>query len=160
MFWTPPQPLLGGHTSQWMSPVNGWTWEAFKGSIVPERHRLPSRLWLEDSQVSYWTLFKLHCCLVGFLVTFTPFSLYLERDWNYGLRAGLPRWCTGKEFACQCRRLKRCGLVPRLERSPGVWNSNSHQYSCLENPMDRGAWQGTVNGVTNGQTWLSMHTWS
>ena len=39
------------------------------------------------------------------------------------------------------------GLIPGLGRSPGEGNSNSFQYSCLENPMDRGAWQATVLGV-------------
>ena len=38
-------------------------------------------------------------------------------------------------------------LIPRLERSPGKENSNPLQYSCLENPMDRGAWWGAVHGV-------------
>ena len=37
---------------------------------------------------------------------------------------------------------------PSLGRSPGVGNGNPIQYSCLENSMDRGAWQGTVHGVT------------
>ena len=40
------------------------------------------------------------------------------------------------------------GLIPGLERSPGEGNSNPLQYSCLGNPMDRGAWQTTVHGVT------------
>ena len=38
--------------------------------------------------------------------------------------------------------------VPGLERFPGEGNVNSLQYSCLGNPMDRGAWQATVHGVT------------
>ena len=38
-------------------------------------------------------------------------------------------------------------LIPGLGRSPGGGNSNPHQYSCLENPMDRGVWQITVHGV-------------
>ena len=38
-------------------------------------------------------------------------------------------------------------LIPGLGRSPGGGNSNPHQYSCLENPMDRGVWQVTVHGV-------------
>ena len=41
-------------------------------------------------------------------------------------------------------------------RSPGVVNGN-HQYSCLENAMDRGAWWARIHGVTKSQTWLSMH---
>ena len=40
------------------------------------------------------------------------------------------------------------GSIPRSEGSPGEGNGNPLQYSCLENPMDRGAWQATVYGVT------------
>ena len=39
------------------------------------------------------------------------------------------------------------GLIPDLGRSPGERNGNPLQYSCLGNPMDRGAWQATVHGV-------------
>ena len=39
------------------------------------------------------------------------------------------------------------GLIPGSGRSPGEGNGNPPQYSCLENPMDRGAWQATVHGV-------------
>ena len=46
-------------------------------------------------------------------------------------------------------------LIPRSGRSPGGGNSNPFQYSCLENSMDRGAWQATVHGVTHNQTRLS-----
>ena len=41
------------------------------------------------------------------------------------------------------------------EDSPGGGHGNSLQYSCLQNPMDRGAWQATVHGVTKSQTRLS-----
>ena len=47
------------------------------------------------------------------------------------------------------------GLIPGLGRSPGEGNGNPLQFSGLENSMDRGAWQVTVHGVTNGQTQLS-----
>ena len=40
------------------------------------------------------------------------------------------------------------GSVLELGRSPGEGNGNPLQYSCLGNPMDRGAWQATVHGVT------------
>ena len=46
------------------------------------------------------------------------------------------------------------GSVPTLGRSPGERNGNPLQYSCLENPMDRGAWQTTLHRVTS-QTQLS-----
>ena len=44
------------------------------------------------------------------------------------------------------------GSVPRLGRSLGEGNGNTLQYSCLENPMNRGAWWATVHGVTKSQT--------
>ena len=48
------------------------------------------------------------------------------------------------------------GSSPRLGRFPGVRNSNPLQYSCLENAVDRGAWQATVNGVT--KSWIQLST--
>ena len=47
------------------------------------------------------------------------------------------------------------GLIPRLERSPGVGDGNSLQYSSPENSVVRGAWWATVQGVTNSQKHLS-----
>ena len=47
------------------------------------------------------------------------------------------------------------GLMPGWGRSPGKENGNPLQYSCLENPMDRGAWWATVPGVTKSQAPLS-----
>ena len=57
-----------------------------------------------------------------------------------------------KEPDCQCRRCKRCGSIPGSGRSPGEVNSNPLQYSCLENPMDRGTWWATVHRVSKSQT--------
>ena len=50
---------------------------------------------------------------------------------------------------------KDMGLIPGLERSPGEGNGNPVQGSCLENPMDRGAWCATVHGVEKSQTLLA-----
>ena len=47
------------------------------------------------------------------------------------------------------------GLIPGLGRSPGEGNGNPLQYSYLENPMDRGAWQAKVHGVAKSWTQLS-----
>ena len=49
------------------------------------------------------------------------------------------------------------GSVPGLGRSPGEGNGNPLQYSCWENPMDRGAWWAPVHGVAKSRTQLSMH---
>lgn len=52
--------------------------------------------------------------------------------------------------------IRDMGLIPRLGRSPGGGHGNPLQYSCLENPTDRGAWWTTVRGVTKSQTCLTM----
>ena len=62
---------------------------------------------------------------------------------------GLPWWLSGKESACNAGDL---GLIPGLGRSRGGGHGNPLQYSCLENPMDRGDCQATVHGVTKNQT--------
>ena len=55
----------------------------------------------------------------------------------------------GKESACN---VGDPGSIPGSGRSPGEVNGYPLQYSCLENPMDRGAWQATVHGVTKSWT--------
>ena len=61
-----------------------------------------------------------------------------------GLCLSFPHSSVGKESACN---VGDPGLIPGSGRSPGEGNGNSLQYSCLENPMDRGAWRATVYGV-------------
>ena len=56
---------------------------------------------------------------------------------------GLPRWLSCKESTCQAGET---GSTPGLGRSSGEENGNPLQYSCWDNPMDRGAWQDTVHG--------------
>ena len=65
---------------------------------------------------------------------------------------GFPDTSVGKESACNAGNP---GLIPGLERSTGEGKGYPLQYSCLENPMDRGAWQATVHGVSKSQTRLS-----
>ena len=76
--------------------------------------------------------------------------------YQYGLLDGLPRWLSGKESTSIVGDL---GLIPGSWRTAGEGNGNPLQYSCLENPMDRGAWRATVHGVTKSWTQLStsMH---
>jgi len=61
----------------------------------------------------------------------------------------LPCSSYGKESACNAGDL---GSIPGLGRSLGEGNGNPLQCSCLENPMDRGAWWATVYGVAKSQT--------
>ena len=70
-----------------------------------------------------------------------PFMLNSKTDKNY----------SRKESACNAEDQ---GLIAGLGRSLGGGHGNPLQYSCLENPMDRGAWWVTVHGVTKIQTRL------
>ena len=63
-----------------------------------------------------------------------------------------PGGSDGKESACSVGDLVS---IPGLGRSRGERSGNLLQYSCLENPMDKGAWQATVHGVAKSQTRLS-----
>ena len=60
-----------------------------------------------------------------------------------------------KNLPATARDMRHLSLTPGLGRSPGGGHGNPHQYSCLENPMDRGAWWATVHGVTKNWTQLS-----
>ena len=64
---------------------------------------------------------------------------------------GFPGGDSGKETSCN---IGDAGLIPGSGRSPGEGNGNSLQYSCLENPMDRGAWWATVHGVAQSRAGL------
>ena len=91
-----------------------------------------------------------------------PSGIFLTQ----GSKPGLPHCMPGgtsevvKNPPAKCRRHKRCGFNPWSRRSPGDSHGNPLQYSCLENPMDRGAWRTRVQTVIKSQTWLkrlSMH---
>ena len=82
-----------------------------------------------------------HSCLPSSRPGFNPQPM---QQTDFG---GFPGGASGKEPSCQCWRLKdmgwkdqSLGSVLGLERSPGEGHGNPLQYSCLENPMDRGAW--------------------
>ena len=68
---------------------------------------------------------------------------------------GLPRRISRKESACNAGATVDIDLILGLGRSPGGEHGNPLQYSCLGNPMDRGAWQATIHGVTKSWTTLS-----
>ena len=65
----------------------------------------------------------------------------------YGV--GFPDASDGKQSACN---VGDPGSIPGSGRSPGEGNDNSLKYSCLENPLDGGAWRATVHGVAKSWT--------
>ena len=66
----------------------------------------------------------------------------------------------GSEVKASAYNVGDLGSIPVLGRSPGEGNGNPLQYSCLENPMDRGAWWATVHMVTKSWTQLSDFTFT
>ena len=70
---------------------------------------------------------------------------------------GFPGGVSGKEPTCQCRE---AGLIPGLGRSPGRGHGNPLQYSCLENPMDKGTRQAAVHRFAKSGTQLKQHACS
>ena len=68
------------------------------------------------------------------------------------------RWLSGKESTWNIGDEGDVSSIPGLRRSPEGGNGNPLHYSCLENPMDRGAWWTTVNGTTESDTTEHMHT--
>ena len=63
----------------------------------------------------------------------------------------LPRELSERESSCNSRDARDTGLIPGSRKSPGGGNENPLQYSCLDNPMVRGAWWAMVHGVTKSQ---------
>ena len=72
---------------------------------------------------------------------------------------------SGKGPTWQCKRhrdmgsildIRDVGLILGSGRSPGGGHGNPLQYSCLQNPMDRGTWQATFHSVTKSRTWLKQ----
>ena len=87
-------------------------------------------------------LFHNHCNLLFFVSVGLPALNALLLFLLFGKLLLFPCSSVGKESAGDP------GLIPGSGRSPGEGNGSPLQYSCLENPMDRGAWQATVHGVS------------
>ena len=68
---------------------------------------------------------------------------------------GSPGGTSGKEPPYQCRILKDMDLISGSGLSPGGRHGNPLQFSCLENPMDRGSWQSTIHSITKSRTQLN-----
>ena len=68
---------------------------------------------------------------------------------------GFPGGSVGKESAFSAGDARDTGMTPGSGRSPGGGHDNSPQYSCLKNPVDKGAWWATVHKVTKSQTRMS-----
>ena len=145
-------------------------------SIYYHYYNVPSRTWCIiwrhlDMFVPIYLVREKSCTLkfsnvtmVNTLLTsFVPLNCFLLWDlsliylvWftlrGLPLEVGFPGSSDGKESACNAGDP---GLISGSEMSPGEENGCLLQYSCLENPVDWGAWWATVHGVTKNRTWLN-----
>ena len=84
--------------------------------------------------------------------------LYWDLIFESILHFIVPGGASDKEPACQCRKHRRPGFNSWVRKIPGEGNGNPLQYSCLEDPMDKGAWWATIHGFTKSWTQLSRCT--
>ena len=103
--------------------------------------------WLGDSQVFLGWLWSSLLVLV--------YAVLLIRVWPNG-KVGFPGGASGKGPPTNGGDAQDAGSISGLGQSPGGRHGNTLQYSCLENVMDRGAWQAIVHRVTQSQTWLKQ----
>ena len=103
---------------------------------------------------SWLTLIIIHAKFTLFVF----FCLFLmNQNYKfYNFNRAFLWWFSGKESICQCRRHRFS--LPGSGRSPGEGDGNHSSILTWGNPMDRGAWRATVNGVTKGWKWLSNQT--
>ena len=106
----------------------------------------PTPVFLPGEAQGWWSL--VGCRLWGLTESDTTEVTQQQQQQQQSI-SGFPK------FACQCSRWRDPGLIPKSGRFPGVGNGNPLQYSCLENPGDRGAWRATVHEVAQRR-----HDWS
>ena len=101
---------------------------------------------INDYLDSFITI-SLICILFKCINTIKPhyFNLYTWLSW----------YLSSRQSPCNAGDARDIGSIPGLGRSPEGGNSNPLQYSCLGNPMERGAWWAIVHAVTKSQTRLS-----
>ena len=99
----------------------------------------------------FFTSLELHCLLTGYHI-----ALNLGAIRIYGFSGN----SVVKNSPANAVDTWDVGSVPGLGRAPGEGNGNPLLYSCLENCMNRGAWQAAVHGITKevGHDWVNMHT--
>ena len=126
-------------------------WRKIKTVLSGKKQRCPPPFLSEKA-------FRMRGLLGNWILVITKGELF---NWLPDL--GFSSGSVVKEFTCNAGDAGDTGSVPGSGRSLGGEHGNPLQCSCLENPMDRGAWQAMVHGVAKCQTrqrWLSTHAQS
>ena len=109
---------------------------------------------------------SVHGILQARILEWVAISFSSDKVWSEGRGLISRIWASQvalvvKKLPANAGDVRTAGSILRSRRSPGGGYGNSLKYSCLENPMDRGAWKATVYRVPKSQTqlkWLSMDT--
>ena len=139
-------------------PAQSPLWARWPSTLLCE----PAASHAHASEPFVWGLLLDHNCLQALLCSHAtvPSDFLIEHkckkenikdfktaEQNIKPSAGLCRASLVAQLVKNLSAVKETGSIPGLGRSPGGGNGNPLQYSCLENPMNRGAWQATVHGV-------------
>ena len=125
-----------------------------------------SRVWLCDPMDHGPPGSSVHGILQVRTLEWVAISFSSDKVWSEGKGLISRIWASQvalvvKKLPANAGNVRTAGSIPRSRRSPGGGHGNSLKYSCLENPMDRGAWKAAVYRVPKSQTqlkWLSMDT--
>ena len=115
--------------------------------------RVPLVIWIYLISSMHWG----SNWLILHYLNLTDSWVWTVSNKNFNSEWSFPGGSEVKTSACSAGDL---GSIPGSGRSPGEGNGNPLQYSCLENPMDRGAWWATVHGVAKSRTQLSDFTFT
>ena len=135
-------------------PMDRGAWWAAVHGVAKNWTQLKQLKQKHEKQFIYFYFNK---CFIRKTLIEGKHTLYkIQKCMTVQCLVGLLRWLSGKEPTYQCKRHKRCKFSPSVIKIPWRRACNPLQYSCLENPMDRGAWQAIVSRVTNSGTWLKQ----
>ena len=124
------------------------TWDPTE---LSQHHKVPSSIIFNEDLHFQEGIFLCDCSYDGGLY-FDSAAIRAIIFAEFHLSKGFPHGSVVRNLPANAGDL---GSIPRLGRSPGGGHGNPLQYSCLENPMDRGAWRTTIHGVAKSQTQLS-----
>ena len=122
--------------------------------IEPVSPALADSLPLCHLESPYWIIVASQCCVTFFCTETWNSYAYIPSFFEFLpiQVTGASWWLNGKESTCQCRRCQTFGLYRCAEKIAWRRKCILLQYSCLGNPMDRGAWQAAVHRVSKSRT--------
>ena len=141
-------PLGAYKTSIYRESRQGANWQdgSHQGSLQRSSERFRTALCSEDG----WAFFECspgsRHCYSRYIISFIFTSFIFTLSYLLHLSIYFPNGSVGEESACSARDTGDAGSIPGSGRAPGEEKGNPLQYSCLENPTDRGSWWAAVHG--------------